>query len=479
MAKVSITEGPEDPQSFMDLFEAHKKVYPAKVKGFFRKLKWSLLVLFLSIYYALPLARWERGLGAPDQAVLIDVSERKFYFFFIEVWPQEVYYFTAILLCAALGLFFITSLLGRVWCGYACPQTVWTDLFILVERWVEGDRLKRLKLDQAPWTFSKLFKKAFKHSLWILIGICTGGALVLYFQDAPTFFNNLLELNIGGASLFWICFLTLSTYIMAGFAREHVCTYMCPYARFQGAMFDDHSLIVSYDEKRGEPRGKAGSTEGDCVDCGRCVAVCPTGIDIRNGQQYQCINCALCVDACNAIMAKLKRPLGLIRYNTFHNEVPANVGFKFFKYVNILRPRIIGYVTVLVLVGTVTLYNLINRPLMDLNIVRDRNPLFIPLADGSIRNAYTIRLVNKTWSPQTYTLTTPDVPDALLSTAQQKNNDGHKLELSVKPGKVGSFRVLVDRPYQTGQTNITFKAATDAFENSYVSRFVFPTEDGF
>ena len=286
------------------LYAERVRVYPKAAAGKFRALKWRLLGLWLLVYYALPWIRWDRGPSAPDQAVLLDLTNRRGYFFFIEIWPQEVFYLTGILILAAVGLFLVTSLAGRVWCGYACPQTVWTDLFMWVERRIEGDRNARIKLDKGAWTAGKWARKVAKHAAWLAIAFATGGAWIMYFVDAPTvvvnFFSGLSDFD----TYFFVGLFTATTYLLAGWAREQVCTYMCPWPRFQSAMFDEDTLIVTYQKWRGEPRGKATKEGiGDCVDCGQCVAVCPTGIDIRDGNQMECIGCAHCVDACNPVMA--------------------------------------------------------------------------------------------------------------------------------------------------------------------------------
>lgn len=343
-------------EATIQLFEKQKKIYPKRVWGKFRKLKWLSMIVLLAIYYGAPWLRWHRGGQSPDQAILIDLNHTRAYFFGIEIWPQEVYYITGILILAAVGLFFITSLFGRVWCGYACPQTVWTDLFVWVERIVQGDRNARKKLDESPWNFEKIGKKTLTHLIWLIIGLCTGGAWVFYFNDAPTLLDQIVHFDVPWSVGGWILGLTFSTYLMAGFAREQVCTYMCPYARFQSAMFDKDTLIIAYDEARGEPRGKhikkrinsplegesqsasaaqrnavgglvqtsplpnpppQGEREyGDCIDCDSCVVVCPMGIDIRHGLQMECIACGLCVDACDNVMEKIGLPKGLIRYAT-------------------------------------------------------------------------------------------------------------------------------------------------------------------
>ena len=271
------------------LYQKRRRIYPRIPHGRYRTLKWLAMGVTLAIYYLLPWVRWERSPGAPDQAVLVDIPARKFYFFAIEIWPQEIYYWAGLLILAALGLFLVSSLLGRVWCGYTCPQTVWTDLFIHVERWVEGDRNARMRLDKAPWRPAKIARKAAKHLVWIAIGVATGGAWIFYFADAPTLFSQLISLEAPILAYATMAFLTATTYLFAGHAREQICTYVCPYARFQAAMFDENTMMVNYDAARGEPRGKhkAGQTwegRGDCVDCHLCVAVCnPLFVQLSDG----------------------------------------------------------------------------------------------------------------------------------------------------------------------------------------------------
>lgn len=373
----------------IQLFKKQTKIYPRRVWGKFRKLKWVAMVTLLAIYYGAPWLRWDRGANAPDQAILIDLNHTRAYFFGIEIWPQEVYYITGILILAAVGLFFVTSLFGRVWCGYACPQTVWTDLFVWVERIVQGDRNARKKLDESSWTLEKIRKKGLTHMVWLLIGLCTGGAWVFYFNDTPTLLDQIAHFDVPWSVGSWILGLTFSTYLMAGFAREQVCTYMCPYARFQSAMFDKDTLIIAYDETRGEPRGKhkAGDSwegKGQCIDCDSCVLVCPMGIDIRQGLQMECIACGLCVDACDNVMEKIGLPKGLIRYDTESKK-------KF----NPLRLRTFWYGGIIALVGCLMLYSLLTRSPLEMNVTHDRNPLFVKLSDGSIRNGYNITIINK------------------------------------------------------------------------------------
>jgi cytochrome c oxidase accessory protein FixG len=417
------------------LFEKQKRIYPRRVWGRYRKLKWVAMVLLLGIYYLTPWLRWDRGPYAPSQAILIDLSHTRAYFFGLEIWPQEVYYITGILVLAAVGLFFVTSLFGRVWCGYACPQTVWTDLFIWVERIIQGDRNARKKLDESPISIEKIYKKGLTHLIWLIIGQCTGGAWVFYFNDAPTLMEHIIHLDVPWSVGGWILGLTFSTYLMAGYAREQVCTYMCPYARFQSAMFDKNTLIFAYDEQRGEPRGKhkAGESwegKGHCIDCDSCVVVCPMGIDIRDGLQMECIACGLCVDACDNVMEKVGLPKGLIRYDT-ENKTPFQL----------LRPRNFWYGGIIAAVGSLMLYGLLTRAELDLTVIHDRNPLLVKLSDGSIRNGYQVTILNKTNEDHAYHLELKG-----LEGAELKVQAAHEISpdaLYVFADSAAHFRVFV------------------------------------
>jgi cytochrome c oxidase accessory protein FixG len=412
------TPSDDDEQPF---YQPHKKIYPQSVKGTFRRVKWIVLVITLGIYYLTPFIRWDRGPGAPDQAVLLDLPNRRFYFFFIEIWPQEVYYLTGLLILAALGLFLMNAVAGRIWCGYLCPQTVWTDLFLAIERWTEGDRRERIRQDSGKWTPSLIARKGLKHFLWLMTAWWTGGAWVLYFSDAPTLVRELATFQAPFIAYVWIGILTFTTYSLAGHMREQVCLYMCPWPRIQAALTDEYALNVTYRTDRGEPRMSAkkaaaarlkGEPAGDCVDCNQCVAVCPTGVDIRNGPSLGCIQCGLCIDACDTVMAKLERPTRLIAYDNDINIRRRSEGKP--NLIRIIRPRTILYFAVIVLVGGVMLWALNARQLTAINVLHDRNPEFVRLSDGGVRNAYTIRILNKYSQPRRFTVTIEGVPAARL-----------------------------------------------------------------
>lgn len=434
-------------------FASQKRIYPRDIIGRYRNLKWIAMGILLAVYYFVPWIRWDRGPHAPDQAILIDMPARRAYFFFIEIWPQEIFYITGLLILAAVGLFLATSLLGRVWCGYACPQTVWTDLFIKVEHFFQGDRNARMKLDAGSWSLNKISRKIATHLTWVIIGLCTGGAWVFYFNDAPTLVDQIVHMQVPWSVTSWIFGLTLSTYIMAGYAREQVCTYMCPYARFQSAMFDVDTLIIGYDSARGEQRGshKQGDSwegRGHCVDCEQCVNVCPMGIDIRDGLQMQCIACGLCVDVCNSVMDKVGLPRGLIRYDTERNQqeraVAKAAGKSFKDHLRILRPRTIYYSLFMVIVAGIMFYALMTRSMLELHVLHDRNPLFVKLSSGAVRNSYTVKILNKDHDDHDYALTLEGLPEAEIRIEASGNPDS--AHLGVLADSVGQFRVLVIMP---------------------------------
>jgi cytochrome c oxidase accessory protein FixG len=421
------------------------KVYPRAISGQWRRIKWAALLLLLGIYYLVPWLRWDRGPGASDQAILIDLDGRRGWFFDVVIWPQEVYFITGLLILGAIGLFLATSLFGRVWCGFACPQTVWTDLFMLVERMIEGDRNQRMRLDRAPMSADKALRKGLKHTAWIAIAAATGGAWVFYFVDAP---STLAKIFRGEASLevyFFIGLLTATTYTLAGWAREQVCTYMCPWPRFQAAMLDEQSVIVTYQKWRGEPRAKhkAGdgwAGRGDCIDCSLCVAVCPTGIDIRDGQQIECIGCGLCIDACNQTMTKVGRPRGLIRWDSLADQQAKEKGGSVVW--RPFRPRTLLYSLLLGLVAAIMLAAFLLRSDAELTVQRDRSPNFVRLSDGSIRNAYTVKILNKQRSEQSFALALDGLPGARLSSIGTEGMSS----LVVHPDAVGTFRIFLTVP---------------------------------
>ena len=380
------------------LYAAREPVFPRRVSGKFRTFKWWIMGITLGIYYLTPWIRWDRGPNLPDQAVLIDMAGRRFYFFWIEIWPHEFYFVAGLLIMAGLGLFLFTSALGRVWCGYACPQTVWTDLFILVERWIEGDRNARVRLWKSKWDIHKWRLRLTKWTTWLLIGLATGGAWVFYFTDAPTLARDLVTLDAHPIAYTTIAILTATTFLFGGLAREQVCIYMCPWPRIQAAMMDEDTITVAYREWRGEPRGKGKDREGlgDCIDCNACVNVCPMGIDIRDGQQLACITCALCIDACDDVMEKVGKPRGLIDYLALTDETQERAGHPprpIWKHV--LRLRTIIYTALWSAVGLALVFMLFIRAEIDVTVAPIRNPQFVTMSDGSIRNAYDIRLRNK------------------------------------------------------------------------------------
>jgi cytochrome c oxidase accessory protein FixG len=436
----AIVETPDGP-----LYAARVKVYPRKVSGRYRSLKWAVLVACLAVYYAAPWLRWDRGPGAPDQALMIDMTNARAYFLWIEIWPQEVYFITGLLILGAIALFAATSLFGRVWCGYACPQTVWTDLFMLVERLIEGDRNARMRLDNAPLSAGKGLRKVAKHVAWLAISAATGGAWLLYFADAPTLIGEFFRGGASTGQYFFFGLFTATTYTLAGWAREQVCTYMCPWPRFQGAMQDEHTLAVTYQRWRGEKRAKAPknndwSGRGDCIDCKACIAVCPTGIDIRDGQQLECIGCGLCIDACNDVMGKVGRPLNLIAFATAASQ-DARAAAGSYRY-RLVRPRTVVYAVLLVLVSAIMVAALATRSEVELTVQADRNPLFVLLSDGGIRNTFTIKISNKTRQDTTYRVGIEGIGGATLVLNGAREGQA-ELAVSVPPDHVTTLRVFV------------------------------------
>ena len=451
-----------DDSPDIQLFKKQENIYPKRVSGLYRNLKWIAMGITLAIYYLTPFVRWDRGDHVPNQAVLLDMVNGRAYWFWFEIWPQEVYILTGILVLAAVALFFVTSLFGRVWCGYLCFQTVWTDLFVWVERIIQGDRNKRKKLREGPWTWKKIYKLATTHFLWLVISWFTAGSFVLYFTDAPTLVRSFIDLNVSTTVLGFIGGLTFSTYLMAGFAREQVCTFMCPYARFQSAMFDKDTLIIGYDVKRGEPRGKHKKGEswddkGHCISCTACVQVCPMGIDIRDGLQMDCIACGLCIDACDDIMDKVDLPRGLIRYDTENGfENGANVESK----TNVIfRPRTAYYLAILSVVCIIVFYALFARSMLEMTVLHDRNPIFVQLSGGDIRNGYEVKILNKTHDHREYTLGVGGLDGAEISV--NTAGDINESTLVVHANSVGQYRIFVHAPIKPSQPHDIIFTITD------------------
>jgi cytochrome c oxidase accessory protein FixG len=428
------------------LYANRVRVYPKTVHGMVRRIKWVILILCLTIYYLLPWLRWHRGPGQPTQAVLLDIWNERFYFFDLELWPQDIWLLAGLLILAAVALFLVTSLFGRLWCGYTCPQTVWTDLFMWVEQWVEGDRNDRMQRDAAALNPDTIWKKILKHSIWLSIAFWTGGAWIMYYVDAPTV---TVEFWTGQASnqvYFFTALFTATTYLLAGWAREQVCTYMCPWPRFQSAMLDDQSFTVTYQGWRGEPRmrGKrldSAPAAGDCIDCGACVTACPTGIDIRDGIQLECINCGLCIDACNHVMERTHRDKWLITWDTLSRQAAKKAGRH--EPIKIFRPRTIIYLSVLLIAMTGMTVALATRSTLELSVLRDRAPVFVPLADGSLRNGYTVKIANKTQLHAAFDLTVSGLPGAALVVAEGDPKPVPALRLLSASDEVDTFRVLV------------------------------------
>ena len=433
------------PVSF---YEKHKKIYIRDVKGWWNTWRWVLVWLTQILFYGAPWLEWNGR-----QAVLLHLVERKFYLFGLILWPQDVFYLALLLIISAYALFLFTAIAGRLFCGYACPQTVYSEIFMWIENRIEGDRSARMKLDKGPLTARRFYLKAAKHAVWLLISIWTGFTLVAYFTPVNELLAE-LPFDFSGWELFWIFFYGGFLYMQAGFLREQVCKYMCPYARFQGVMFDPDTLVITYDPERGEPRGarKKGvdaNSLGDCVDCGLCVAVCPTGIDIRNGIQYECIGCGACIDACDPVMDKVGKPRGLIRYTTEnalakHFTPKEVVG-------HILRPRVLLYTAILVAIVAASIWSLATRVPLKVDVIRDRSLLAREADDGRIENVYNLKIMNTTEEPMRYVLSVKGmegieiVGDKAVDVASAEN---HEITIVVRvppeSGKAGANTIYFD-----------------------------------
>ena len=454
-----------DVQASGSLYEKQAKVYPHDAQGTFSTLRLIAMYVLLGLFYGVLWLRWDGR-----QAVLFDLPARQFHVFGLTLWPQDFIYLALLLLILALTLFFTTALAGRLWCGYACPQTVWTEAFLMMERWTEGPRNKRIKLDRGPMTRDKLMRKAAKQFLWITFSLWTGFTFVAYFMPVRELSADILSWTVHPWGVFWLLFYGLATYGNAGFLREQVCKYMCPYARFQSAMFDKNTLIIAYDEKRGEPRGgrsrkaqRTPNTMGDCIDCTLCVQVCPTGIDIRDGLQYECIACAACIDVCNDVMAKMQYPKNLIRYTTEN----ADHG----KPIRILRPRVVLYASLLALITAGMLVSLGTRTPLRMEVVRDRNALYRLVQYNQVENVYTLRVVNMSDAPEQYSL-------------QVSGMDGVQVDvppLHVPAAQAQAFPIRLRANQSDGiggvPVTLTLRANTDPRINiQRTTKFFYPAE---
>lgn len=439
-------------------FEKRRGVFPRQIDGRFRRLKWAIMVIALGIYYVTPWLRWNRGPYAPDQAVLIDLAGRRFYMFSIEIWPQEFYFVAGLLIMAGIGLFLVTSAVGRAWCGYACPQTVWTDLFQHVDRLVDGDRNAQIRLQNAPWTVGKLARRTFKWTIYLTISFWTGGAWILYFAEAPILVREFWSGTADPVAYGAVAVLTFTTFWLGGLMREQVCVYMCPWPRIQTAMLDEKSLIVTYKDWRGEPRASVkaahnapAATFGDCIDCNQCVAVCPTGIDIREGAQVGCITCALCIDACDRVMRQVGRPRGLIDYATLEDAAREQAGNPPTPHRKLIwHPRTLVYLGIWSAIGCALLFALGTRTHIDLAVQKDRNPPFMVLSDGSVRNAWTVKLKNMENRPRPMVLALHGLPGAMMWTdAMARHDAARAIAVTVAADAILPMRIYVAAPAET------------------------------
>ncbi len=408
-SKIPVTD---TTPSTAELYQKREKIYQRNPTGFFQTLRVITIWVTLGVYFLGPWLTWNGR-----QAILFDLPERKFYIFGMTFWPQDFILLSWLLIIAAFALFFFTVLAGRLWCGYTCPQTVWTTFFMWIEHVTEGDRHQRIRLDAQPWSLKKITKKGTKHFFWILLSLFTAFTFVGYFVPVVELLLDTAYFNLDAWAIFWLIFFTVATYMNAGWLREQVCIYMCPYARFQGVMFDSDTLVVTYDTQRGDPRGKRKKKSnyqeqglGDCIDCKLCVQVCPTGIDIRNGLQYECIGCAACIDACDSIMDQMGYDRGLVRYST-ENAIEG-------KPSHLFRPRMVGYAIVLCVMVIGFIAVLFSRVPLEVDIIRDRNQLYRINVEGHIENVYTLKIINKTQQPHRYKVTVSGPEGLILETPE-------------------------------------------------------------
>lgn len=470
-----MTQEKESQTQEISLYAAQEKIYPRSTFGFFTKWRWVLVWLTQLFFYGVPWLMW-----GDRQALLFNLETKRFYIFNLVLYPQDLIYLTAILIISALSLFLFTAVAGRLWCGYACPQTVYTEIFLWFENKIEGDRAKRMKLDASGMNRNKLLRKSTKHIVWILFALWTGFTFVGYFTPIRTLFDEVVTFNLGPWETFWVLFYGFATYGNAGFMREQICKYMCPYARFQSAMFDDDTLIVTYDEKRGEPRGsrsrKSGETQslGACVDCSMCVQVCPTGIDIRKGLQYECIGCGACADICDTVMDKMDYPRGLIKYSTQH---AMNEGWSRKQiYQHILRPRVLIYSAILLALVVGLFTSLWLRTSFRVDIVRDRG-VMARLADGGLlENVYRLQIMNNTESTQHYQIQASGLENLSIETGNQENNASQEETIAIKPAESRwvSVRLRIpDGSVESGSHPVKFEIASLDSQEKVTEKSVF------
>ena len=454
------------PDGAVSLYSKRERIQVKSIAGRFQTIRNITILGTMGLYLLLPWVRWDG-----QQAVLFDLPGRQFRIFGLTFWPQDFLFLSWSLIIAAFALFFFTVLAGRVYCGYVCPQTTWTRFFQWIEQWLEGDRHSRIKMDNAPWTVSKLLRRGSKHVLWLFLAFMTGLTFVGYFSPITDLTARILSLGWGGWEMFWVGFFTVATYGNAGFMREQVCLYMCPYARFQSVMFDRNTLIVSYDEERGEPRGKGAKKKkadtdnplGDCIDCGLCVQVCPTGIDIRDGLQYECITCAACIDACDDVMEHIGKPKGLVRYTT-ENALEHKAS-------SVIRPRLIGYGAALLVMATLFMASLYGRVPLQVDVIRDRNQLYRTTSSGEIENIYRLVILNKSQDAERYELKL-EGPEGLSMESRE--------QFTLQGGQTLSLPVTVSYdPYEVEVPSSTIWFTVRSLDNPdlekrHESRFIAP-----
>ncbi len=436
-----IASDPDDGTQFVSMYQKQPDIYPRAVKGWFATWRWTFVWLTQLLFYGLPWLPWDGR-----QALLFDLEAQRFYILGLVLYPQDLIFLAALLVLSALALFFFTAVAGRLWCGYTCPQTVYTEIFMWVERRCEGDRIARMRLDQAPWSFEKVTRKGATQLAWVAIGLFTGFSFVGYFTPIRELSQAVLTLTVTPWNGFWILFYGAATYGNAGYLREQMCKYMCPYARFQSALIDKDSLIITYDSARGEPRGSrsrkvsaAAQGVGDCIDCTLCVQVCPTGIDIRNGLQNECIGCAACIDVCDDVMAKMSYPKGLIRYSTENGVVKGWSKLQMFK--RALRPRVLIYGGLLSAASVAFAASVALRSPFQVDVVKDRGALARVVEDGAIENVYRLQIMNRTELPQTYRIDAQGIPGLQVQGT----------EVSVPSAGIGSVVVSLRLPYSAAQ----------------------------